>query len=217
MSYRFCIAALILSLCYSSCSSERVVYGADGKEVKERAAGDSMSLEERFTGSFDVKSNKEGVPEASSAKVSPFQSQIDAARSSGDKDATDVMGKKFGGRVDISELRDKSFAGSGTEFTGGKSYAGANKSAYTADNVPDFMKPGKGLERQEYAKGGSSSEEGRKYATGSAFQTSESSVNRDQTSGYFESRREKTPPPVIMSRDEYQRMTLEESRGMLGR
>lgn len=217
MTCRASILTLMLSLCYCSCSSERVVYGADGEVVKERKAGESPSLEARFTGSFNVKKNKDGVPEASSAKVSPFQSQIDAARSADNKDAAGAAGKQFGGRQDISDLRDKGYGGASTQFNGGKTYEGSNKSAYTADNVPDFMKPGKGLERKDYDKGKVASDTGRQFAGGGTYQTAASPTNQEQKSGYFESRRDKTAPPVIMSKDEYQRMTLEESRGMLGR
>lgn len=206
-----------LALLCASCSSERTVYGPDGAVVRDRAPGDNSSLEERFTGSFKVRKNKDGVPEASSTRVSPFQSQIDAAREAGQGDAAAVAGKQFGGRQDISDLRDRGYAGAGNQFTGSKSYAGSGKSAYTPDKVPDFLKPGKGLERKDYAKGAEVHDADRQHEAAAAYAKVVSPTTPSQTSGYIESRRDKTPPPVIMSREDYQRMSLEESRGLLGR
>lgn len=199
-------------LLLASCESKRTIYNSSGEEVKERSK--DITLEERFGGSFDVKKNKQGVPEASSQKVSSFQGSIDATRAVGASES----GKQFGGRADISELREKNYGARATEYGGTKSYSDSTKSATTADSVPAFMKPGKGIERQDYSAASKHVVDAEaSYDAGAAYEKTVSRTNRDQTSNYFEGRRERTEQPVIISRDEYVRKTMEETRGMLGR
>ncbi len=197
-----------------ACQYERTVYDSSGNVVKERQAGENSSLEERFAGGFDAKKNEYGIVEADSRKVSSFQGKLDESRA---KSVSD-QGKEFGGTKDASGWRDKSYGDATARFAGSKAYKDSTKSAYSTDDIPAFMKGGKGIEKEEYA--GSKlalDAKDKTYDVGEAYAKKMSRTTRDDESQYFESRRDSAPSPKIYTKGEYTRKTLEDTRSMLRR
>lgn len=220
MKCKLALTALLVAT-LSSCESVRTVYDENGKVVEERDGARERSLndyfEEEFDSNFTEKKNKDGVPEATSHKVSSYQKDIDAARR-GDKEyATGTY--NVGG---TSDYAGKRFSGSAERFEGNKRYDGfAGDSPYNPDMRPAFMSESKGVARTAYT-GHSSNDrytaEGTHYdASGKIYATHDSGISTSDTSGYFESRKDKWGKPTIISSREYYKRTIEETRTMLGR
>ncbi len=203
------IASLLLS-----CSSKRKVYDDLGFEVKGRAPGQETSLEQRFASSFDEKRNKDGVPVAHSRKVSPFQKKLDDAR----RLDNEVERKSFDTGI-ASGLASKRFDTGDKTAPFNKRFEGSKKSAFTKDQIPDFLKEGKGITQSEHQIERKDSSMQGKIVDGfhGEFATHGSRFSREDQSSYIESRRYNTPAPVIYSKDEYARKTIEETRSLLGR
>ena len=220
MHHRFLLSGIVL-IALASCKSVRTVYDENGREVKQHEGARERSLndyfEEEFDSGFSEQKNKDGVPEATSKKVSSFQKDIDAARR-GDKEyATGTY--NAGG---TSSFSGKRFTGSDTKFDSSKRFEGfSGDSQYNTDLRPAFMSEGKGVARTPYTGHSSSdrySAEGNTYdATGRIYATHDSTYSTSDTSGYFESRKDKWGKPTIISNREYYKRTIEETRSMLGR
>lgn len=212
-------ALLLAALC--SCESVRTVYDENGKVVKEHEGARERSLndyfEEEFDSNFTEQKNKDGVPQATSHKVSSYQKDIDAARR-GDKEyATGTY--DIGG---TSGFAGKRFSGSAERFEGSKRYNGFSAdSPYNKDLRPAFMSESKGVARTAYtghSSGDRYSAEGTNYdASGRIYATHDSGISTSDTSGYFESRKNKWGKPTIINKNEYYKRTIEETRTMLGR
>ena len=76
---------LALLLCCTACTPVRTVYDEHGNVVKDDDDGggekDLMStFEKRFDAAFSEQKTKDGVPQTTSSKVSPFQRELDDAR-----------------------------------------------------------------------------------------------------------------------------------------
>lgn len=210
----FILLSLICAWALPSCESKRTIYDSSGNVVEDRKDGESVSLEERFAGGFDTKKNEYGIAEAESKKVSSFQGKIDDSRNKADA----YKSKSFAGGKNASTSTDMSYRGATARFAGAKTYGDAAKVAYTSDDVPDFMKEGKGITRKEYAGGKTDvADSSKRYDVGEAYQATVSSSSTQQESGYVESRRESSPTFKIYSKDEYQRKTIEDTRSMLRR
>ena len=86
---------------------------------------------------------------------------------------------------------------------------------------PAFMSESKGVAHTAYTGHSSAdrySAEGANYdATGRIYATHDSGISTTDTSGYFESRKEKWGKPTIINKGEYYKRTVEETRGLLGR
>lgn len=214
-------ATLVTTL--AACKSVRTVYDENGREVKEHDGARERSLndyfDEEFDASFSEKKNADGVPEATSKKVSSFQKDIDAARR-GDKEYSTGTFSAGGS----SSYDGKRFSDSGTQFSGSKRFDGFSKeSAYSSDLRPAFMSEGKGLTRSDNIYGAINSSnrydaEGNNYdARGKIYATHDNGITTSDTSGYFESRKDKWGKPTIISNREYYKRTIEETRSMLGR
>ncbi len=201
-------------LLLAACKSERTVYDDTGNVVKERKAGEFSSLEDRFAGGFDAKKNEQGIVEAESRKVSSFQGKLDASRSQEDS----YQGKSFGGGSNESSFGGKGYSGATARFAGSKEYKDSSKSAYSTDDIPDFMKAGKGITKTEYKDNTRDLvDQGKTYNVGEAYEKEMSRTNRDDESSYFESHRDSSPAPPIYSKSEYSRKTLQDTRSLLKR
>ena len=216
------ITATVLTA-LASCKSVRTVYDENGRQVKEHDGARERSLndyfDEEFDANFSEKRNADGVPEATSKKVSRFQKDIDAARRDDKEYATGTY--TAGGS---SSYSGKRFSESTTQFSGSKRFDGYSKeSAYNSDLRPAFMSEGKGLSRTDNVYGAISSSnrydaEGNNYdARGKIYATHNNDISTSDTSGYFESRKEKWGKPTIINKGEYYKRTVEETRGLLGR
>ncbi len=212
---------LALSL-LQGCKSVRTVYDENGREVKESVPGQEKDLEsyfnEEFASSFSEKKNKEGVPETTSAKVSRFQKDLDAARRSEKRFHTTA----FSGIHD-NDARAHSFDGSNKSFDANKAYEGTFSSNIDTQLRPAFMKEGKGLVRSESVYGGISPTdrspmEGADAAiSGRPYATHASNISTSDRSGYFESRKERFGKPHIINYRQYYKKSIEETRTLLGR
>ncbi|MFI3244073.1 MAG: hypothetical protein R3Y56_07470 [Akkermansia sp.] len=207
-----------LALCWGlllvACQAERTIYDSSGNVVKERKLGEHSSLEERFAGGFDAKKNEQGIVEAESRKVSSFQGKLDESRA---KMASE-QGREYGGSHDATGWKDKSYSDAKTTFSGSKEYKDSSKSAYSTDDIPAFMKGGKGIERTEYDHVTRDlADQEKTYDVGEAYAKKMSQTSREDESQFFESRRDSAPKPTIFSKDEYTRKTVEDTRSMLRR
>ncbi len=220
----WCRCGVISVLCFAllSCQSVRTVYDENGQEVKDEPPGGEKDLmshfESQFNASFSETRTKDGVPQATSTKRSRFQKDIDEARR-GDKEY--VTGA-FGGVARRDSLRSISFDGADKAFSGGKSYDGLKTSPISRDLRPDFLNDSHGISHSDSYMDHSqrSAADGVVAATGGnthGFSTDAEAYQTGQQSGYFESRRNRTPEPRIMDYRDYYRKTIEETRSMLGR
>ncbi len=209
----------LASLCLLSCESQRTYYDAAGNPID--APDDkpkSSSLEERFTSSFTMKKNKDGVPMAVSKKVSGFQEKINNAREGGNES---IERKSYDGVHAFTGAESRSDWRSKTVEK--KRYQSDAQSPYSREMTPDFLKDGRGLVARKDANLSSSRSRydgfvstsdtdtmGSQEATRSPYSTSD-------RSGYFVKQQDQAQAPKIIHRDDYIRMTIEESRAMLGR
>lgn len=218
------LALLALGCCLMACESVRTVDGEPVKESERNAdINDESAMmaaaERRFGSGFKTKKGVNGLPEATSDRVSSFQGKIDTARSGGKTFGT----KSYDGATGSSGWRDKGFSGGNKSFAGGKNFAHNGKgSPLSRDLRPDFMGDGRGLSR----KGNDnfvarSAAETKARATGfdgDYARTGRSRYGKVGDSAYFEGRRNNTPPPEIKNyRDPEVRATIQDTRSMLGR
>ncbi len=218
--YLLLLLASVLVL--PACESVRTVYDEDGKVVTEDdtpGANETdlvSAFEKRFDTAFSEKRNAQGVPEASSQRVSSFQKELDRARSTEE----DGYSTKLFGGLKRDDSRDRSYSGV-KDFGGNKQFAdGELRSRFSTDNRPDFMNENRGLAHKDY-EGGKAvrymGEGSRSDDAGRVYDTPESRYQTDQQSGYFESRRNDTPaPPIYDHRDVHTREIMN-IRNILGR
>lgn len=214
--------ALLLLLLLPACESVRTVYDENGREVKESTPGQEKDLEsyfnEEFASSFSEKKNKEGVPETTSSKVSRFQKDLDAARRSDKQFNTSAFGGLHG-----NDARSVSFDGANKSFDASKKYDGVFTSNIDTQLNPAFMKEGKGISRSESVFEGISSAdrspmEGEDAGiSGRPYATRASDISTSDSSGYFESRRDRFGKPRIINYRQYYKKSIEETRTLLGR
>lgn len=217
---------LPLTLCLfalPACQTVRTVYDLNGNEVKEHSGERSLEayMQDTFDSEVTRSKNKDGVPESTSSKVSRYQKDIDAARKSDKTFSTSAFGgtKAFSGS-------ERDFRDANKKFDTGAPFGGTfRNSAYSTDLRPAFMSDTKGVFSRDDAANISSAnraeQDGRAYddfSPAHTYSTGYSSdVSRDITSGYFESRKDKTKKPRIFSHQDYYRKTIRETRTMLGR
>lgn len=222
MHPKFLLSAVLICA-LASCESVRTVYDENGRVVEERDGARERSLndyfEDEFDSNFSEKKNKHGVPESTSKKVSSFQKDIDAARR-GDKEFSTGTYNPGGS----SSYAGKRFGDYSGEYSGNKRYEGVSANTTINQELrPAFMSEGKGISRAEnvYSGHGSGDRytgEGSHYdARERIYATQDSRYSTSDTSGYFESRKNKWGQPSIINKDDYYRRTIEETRGLLGR
>ncbi len=204
----------------SACASVRTVYDEQGRVVKEsESKGGERDfadyMEEKSNASFSEKKNEQGIPQAVSDKVSSFQSKLDESRRI---DKTYLTGEYAG--TSENSLRDKRFSGADKSYdTSGRFYDEGRH--LDRELNPAFAREGHGIYGgdDEYAGAQERSElAGKKSSMGGEYYTKENPYySRSDESGYFETRRDDTPPPPVYSRDEYVGKTIDEVRSLLGR
>lgn len=204
----------------SACETVRTVYDEAGNVVEEEeSSGGEKDLYEhmnkQFNSTFSTKKNESGIPVTTSNKVSSFQRKIDE---SGRLDKEYSTKEYAEGREEYSTMR---FSDRGKVFSTKEAYSGEFGKRLEKDMHPDFAKPSRGLYSTDaaYADGQLSSPlQGMKNrARDERYATKESSYSRDTTSGYVETRRDRTPPPRVYTRDEYYGKSIEDTRSLLGR
>lgn len=218
LSFSVCLLSLL-----TACQSVRTVYDENGNEVKEREGGE-RSLEEYMQETFDKdvsrKKGESGVPQSASQKVSHYQKAIDEARKDNSVFSTGTFSgiKSFNGKT--------TFSGADKDFDKSQSYEGAaTRASYNKDLRPDFMSDTKGVFNRDDLYGISSADrataDGSRhdtFNTGHTYDTNySSSVSRDITSSYYESRKDNFKQPRIINHRDYYRKTIQETRTMLGR
>lgn len=204
----------------SACESVRTVYDEYGEVVDPNAPsggeGDiSSRLEKQFSSSFSEKKNDKGVPQAVSNRVSRYQQDLDASSR---------MDKEYGTRSypgSKDEVYTVSFSDSKKTYSTADAYSGAMGKAIDKDLHPAFATASRGVYGTDDSYVGGDSEA---YQNGirsamdaKKFSTDESYYSREMTSGYVETRRDNTPPPRVITRDQYYRKTIEQTRTLLGR
>lgn len=217
-----CVLPVVLFLSLCACESVRTVYDSNGKVVEEKQAGGETDLyshfEKQFNESFSEKKGDSGVPQSVSGRVSPFQKDIDAARSSGrDKE---FLTKSFSGSKSYDAISNK-FSDARKSFSGSnKEFGHKESSMASTDMRPDFMNESHGIShssryngdnRRSAAEGAASSSSDLRYATTS------SRYNNAGPDGYIEERRQNTPEPDIIHYRDYQERTIKETKDFIRR
>ncbi len=217
-----CLLALsAIALLVTACGSVRTVYDENGQVVTDDGSDGAKesdifsAFEKRFDESFSEKKNAQGVPEARSRRVSSFQKELDSSRDAG----MAYMTKAFGG---TKEFSGRSSYGGTKVYDGRKEYEGGSaQSSITKDMKPDFMNRNRGLAHEDYQGDGL---DRRDRAEGvytddhdASYTTRTSSYRRDEESGYFESRRDRTPAPPIRDHRSQQTKDIMNIRNILGR
>ncbi len=215
------IAALFACLLLPACETVRTVYDEGGNVVKQDESEGAREVdlfsayEKRFDEAFSEKRNAQGVPEAKSGRVSAFQKELDAARSTNNPYAT----KAFGGLKD-DDSRSRSFNGSKV-YSGGKVYeGGSTRSLFSRDMRPDFMNENRGIAHTDYPGGTTARSRVEGVASddaGRTYSTHASNYRREQESGYFEGLRDATPAPPIYDHRDTQTREIMNIRSILGR
>ncbi len=212
--------ALLAGMLLPACETVRTVYDEGGNVVKpqeEDGARESdlfSAFEKRFDEAFSEKRNAQGVPEATSRRVSGFQKDLETARSTDNTYST----KAYGGLKE-DDSRNRNFVGTKV-YAGGKVYAGSRtQSAISRDMRPDFMNENRGIAHSEYqgSLGRSALEGVHTDAYGRSYGTHASRYRREQESGYFESHRDDTPAPPIYHYRDRQTRDIMNIRNILGR
>ena len=213
---------VLLLLCLCACESVRTVYDANGNVVEDKPAGQESDLashfQKQFGESFSEKKGDSGVPQSISSRVSSFQKDIDAARSSGaDKE---FATKSFSGSKSYDAISGK-FADAGKSFSGSnKEFGHKESSMASTDMRPDFMNESHGISHSSRYSDDSkrSASEGRDSADGDMrYATTSSRYNNAGPDGYMEERRNNSPEPEIIYYRDYQDKTIEETKGFIHR
>ncbi len=203
-------------LLLSSCESQRTYYDEAGNEIApEGVDAKTQSLEERFTSSFTMKKTEQGVPMATSDKVSSFQGKIDEARGSKDN----VFETSEYKDISVFSDADRHSRWDG-EHVARKKYAGSHESDISRDLRPDFLDKGRGVEIKEYdtTRGHRSDLENAQSSVElREIEQRRSNMSVADRNAYFEQRAQDYKQPKVINRNEYIRMTMEETRAMLGR
>lgn len=211
---------LLCGVLLCACETVRTVYDENGNVVDTSSVpgGErdiSERMEKEFNSSFAVKKTESGVPLSISNKVSSFQHDLDASSRSGKEFGT---GAFAGGK---NSYQTTAFAGQDKFFSAKEAYTGGLGKRIDKDLHPAFADPTRGVYGTDdfFARGDMrTSLEGRRHAAGGrSYPAGESVYSRENTSGYVETRRDNTPPPRVITRDQYYRKTIEETRTMLGR
>lgn len=217
-----CVLPVVLFLSLCACESVRTVYDSNGKVVEEKQAGGETDLyshfEKQFNESFSEKKGDSGVPQSVSGRVSPFQKDIDAARSSGrDKE---FLTKSFSGSKSYDAISNK-FSDARKSFSGSNKEFGHRESSMVSTNMrPDFMNESHGISHSSRYDGDRlrSVSEGRASAEGDMrYATNSSRYNNAGADGFLEERRNKTPEPEIIHYRDYQEKTISETKDFIHR
>lgn len=202
-----------------ACESVRTVYDEFGNEVKESQGGEkdlSTHMEEKFNSSFSEKKNAQGVPVSVSNRVSSFQKELDGSSRVDKKFYT----KQYDG-ASTNDTYSMTFAGAGKKYGVKEAYTGNMGERIDKELHPAFATSNKGIHGSGDAYAGAGSRYGQEgkssSSAGKNYNTNDSYYSHDMESGYIESRRNNTPPPRVMSRDEYYRKSIQDTRTMLGR
>lgn len=213
------LASLLFGLC--ACESQRTVYDEFGNEVKEPSGGGggekdlTTHMEEKWNASFGEQKTASGVPQSVSNRVSSFQSKLDDAGRAN----KEYLTKSYDG-ADRDSFYTMQFSGADKKYGLKEAYSGGMGERIEKELHPAFATESKGIyaTSDSYAGNSRYGREGTRSAdSGKSYYTRESYYTRDTESGYIESRRDYTPPPRVMTRDEYYGKTVQDTRMMLGR
>ena len=220
MLMRLLVPCCLILLC--SCETVRTVYDENGNVVDTNKAPGGESdiasfFEKEFASSFSEKKTESGVPQSTSNKVSRYQKDLDSSSRLDKSFST----SSYAG-ADRNEVYNVSFAGADKAYSVHEAYSGGMGRSISKDLHPAFATSSRGVYGTDdaYVTDGStrSALEGMRSAVnGRSYVTGSSSYSRDEVNGYVESRRNNTPPPRVISRDEYYRKTIRETRALLGR
>ncbi|MGN0837033.1 MAG: hypothetical protein ACI4OS_06285 [Akkermansia sp.] len=214
------LPALAALCALSACHSVRTVYDANGKVVEEHDGATESDLNARLEGEFNAafsEEKKNGVPTATSRRVSRFQKALDEAQREDKVFATGSF--KDGKQL---SLRDESFTGRDKRFVSeGQRRDKESREAYSRELRPDFMNESHGISSsQRYgadsaARRGAATDETQDFAT--VYATHAAAEQRDTPAAYIEERRHKTPQPTIIDSRDYYRQSIRSTRSLLGR
>lgn len=209
---------LLFSLC--ACEPVRTVYDANGRVVDDRPKNGESDLSAHFEDEFNAAFSEKkvnGVPTATSQRVSVYQKKLDAARRA-DKE---FLTHDYEGKVGEINLRDSLFRGGDKRWAGNKRLPGTDRQAYSTLQRPDFMNETHGISHSSRSSEDASS----RMATAehelgehaSRYATNASRYHTTDPDYYIASRRDRTPPPKITDFREYYRQGIMSTRALLNR
>lgn len=210
-------------LLLSACESVRTVYDRDGREVEEHEGATQSDLTSRFQGEFNAafRENRDanGVPQATSGRVSSFQSALDNSR----RNNNEYLTQEYGAAT-RNDSRNVIYAGSNARYAGEDNRRERERRMAYGNNLrPDFMNETHGISHsQRYGPDASSrsSMDGvaaSRAAGSSSYSGQSAGYSHTDSNSYVENRRNKTPQPQITNFREYYRQTINSTRSLLGR
>ncbi len=180
---------------FASCASEKTV-----TQSKKRSGLD------KYNNGYDLKKGEHGMMQSSSTRVSQYNSKnrnIGARDFSGkDYNKESYRKERWGGNKGFAR---KSFGGNtdGSKFKHSPHYVNRDVRAqangqYATDNKSRFNT-------------------GRFSGSGNRAQEGKTNTVNTGSSGYVTSRNKNKPDPLIMSREEYNELSVSDTKRMLGR
>ncbi|MCQ2365322.1 MAG: hypothetical protein MJ051_07205 [Akkermansia sp.] len=211
-------ALLLLSLC--ACESVRTVYDENGRVVDDRPKSGESDLSAHFEDEFNAAFTEEkvnGVPTATSKRVSSYQKKLDSAR----REDKEFITHDYKGNLGETNLRGTLFTEDGKRWDGSKRMAKSDREAYSTLVRPDFMNETHGISHNSR----NSANDASRMETGehelgeraSRFSTNASRYHTTDPDYYVAERRDKTPQPEITDFREYYRQSIKSTRALLNR
>lgn len=209
---------LLLSLC--ACESVRTVYDENGRVVDDRPKSGESDLTAHFEDEFNAAFAEEkvnGVPTATSKRVSAYQKKLDAAR----REDKEYLTHDYKGNLGETNLRGTLYSEDGKRWGGNKRMDKSERQAYNTLQRPDFMNETHGISHSSRNGANDASrmetEEHELGERASRFSTNASRYHTTDPNYYVAERRDKTPQPQITDFREYYRQSIKSTRALLNR
>lgn len=209
---------LLFALC--ACEPVRTVYDENGRVVDDRPKNGESDLSSHFEDEFNAAFTEEkvnGVPTATSKRVSAYQKKLDAAR----REDKEYLTHDYKGKLGETNLRGTLFSEDGKRWDGNKRMAKSDRQAYSTLARPDFMNETHGISHNSRNGANDASRmEAGEHELGehaSRYSTNASRYHTADPNYYVAERRDKTPQPQITDFREYYRQSIKSTRALLNR
>lgn len=214
------LLSLLLLFALCACESVRTVYDENGRVVDDSPKKGESDLSSHFENEFNAAFSEEkvnGVPTATSKRVSSYQKKLDAAR----REDKEFLTHDYKGNLGETNLRSTLYSEDGKRWDGSKRMAKSDRQAYNTLQRPDFMNETHGISHNTR----NSANEASRMETGehelgdraSRFSTNASRYHTTDPDYYVAERRDKTPQPGITDFREYYRQSIRSTRQLLNR
>lgn len=212
------LTLLLLTLC--ACEPVRTVYDENGRVVDDRPKSGESDLASRFEDEFNAAFTEQkvnGVPTATSRRVSSYQKKLDAAR----REDKEFLTHSYQGNLGESDLRSAVYGDNDKRWSGSKRLDKSTREAYSRDWRPDFMNESHGISHSSrYGAEKGDRMESEQHELGdytSRYPVNASRYHTEESNSYVEHRRDKTPQPTVTDFRNYYRQSLKSTKALLNR